>query len=121
MPPEPRVFAEYTYKSSLEPREVPLCSLPSDVPMWLRYELASIGASCSEQQLLAGIARLESRFNPTAKNPASSASGLLQFLESTWTAHGCGNNIWSSNQQLRCGLKDIRRGLLKQWAVWPQL
>lgn len=31
------------------------------------------------------VARCESGGNPTAKNPVSSASGLYQFLDGTWT------------------------------------
>jgi len=112
MPPEPQVLAEYTYKSSLEPREVPLCSLPSDVPMWLRYELASIGANCREQVELAYIAKHESTYNPEAKNPTSSARGLMQFLDSSFVNFGCGKygGRTSSSGQLKCSLNIIRNG-----------
>lgn len=34
--------------------------------------------------LLASIAKRESSFDPNAKNPSSSASGLFQFLNGTW-------------------------------------
>jgi hypothetical protein len=37
-----------------------------------------------DPSLLATIARIESTFNPNAKAPTSSASGLFQFLRSTW-------------------------------------
>ena len=30
------------------------------------------------------VARCESGYNPNAKNPSSSASGVFQFLHSTW-------------------------------------
>ena len=32
------------------------------------------------------VARLESGFNPDAYNPASGASGVFQFIPSTWAA-----------------------------------
>jgi soluble lytic murein transglycosylase-like protein len=34
--------------------------------------------------LALGIARCESRFDPKAKNPNSTASGVFQFIRSTW-------------------------------------
>ena len=51
---------------------------------------------------LVDVARVESRFNPTAKAPTSSARGLYQFTKQTWLAtlrrhgetHGLG---WAAN------------------------
>lgn len=43
------------------------------------------------------IAFCESRMNPRAKNPGSSASGLFQFLDSTWRAYpygAAGLSVW---------------------------
>src|SRR5262249_15187493 len=34
------------------------------------------------------IARIESGFNPWAKNPKSTAYGIFQFIRSTWTPYG---------------------------------
>lgn len=34
------------------------------------------------------IVSIESEFNPTAKNPLSSAGGLFQFLDATWVSNG---------------------------------
>lgn len=44
------------------------------------------------------IAFCESRFNPRAKNPSSTASGLFQFLDTTWAGNrygAAGFSVWS--------------------------
>lgn len=40
------------------------------------------------------IAKCESEFVPTAKNPTSTASGVFQFLESSWQYYGA--RYWGS-------------------------
>lgn len=37
-------------------------------------------------------ARIESGFNPAAKNPNSSAGGLFQFIDGTWKQYGKGRD-----------------------------
>ena len=51
---------------------------------------------------LVDVARVESRFNPTAKAPTSSARGLYQFTKQTWLAtlrrHGADHGLgWAAN------------------------
>ncbi len=44
------------------------------------------------------IAFCESRFDPSARNPSSTASGLFQFLTSTWAGNrygAAGFSVWS--------------------------
>lgn len=120
-PPQAVELAKFAYKSSLKPSKVALCNFPNDVPNWLRYELANIGASCSEQQTLAYIAKHESTYNPNAKNPTSSARGLMQFLDSSFNYYGCykyGGRT-SSIGQLKCSLNIIRtEGAYNTWFRW---
>lgn len=87
------------------------------------FEKATRGATCREKRILAQIALYESGWRPTVKNSRSSASGTLQYLDSTWRAHGCARfgPKTSTTAHLKCGLQDLRRGLLKQWAVWPKI
>src|SRR5919109_584487 len=40
------------------------------------------------------VARCQSGYTPRAYNPSSGASGLFQFLPSTWYSHFPGWNIW---------------------------
>ena len=80
--------------------------------------LAQLGASNYEINTLSWICGKESTWNQYAKNPNSTASGLCQYLTSTWRTHGC-RNIWSPEDQASCALRDIRRGLINQWQVVP--
>ncbi|NGM21784.1 lytic transglycosylase domain-containing protein [Roseomonas stagni] len=48
------------------------------------HALQSVAASPSERVLLFALASRESRFVATARNPASSARGLMQFTRTTW-------------------------------------
>lgn len=54
---------------------------PESVKEYLGYVASKEGVSVS---LLEAIVKAESGFNKDAKNPVGSASGLLQFLDSTF-------------------------------------
>ena len=87
------------------------------------FEKATKGATCREKRTLAQIALYESGWRPAVKNSRSSASGTLQYLDSTWRSHGCARfgAKTSTTAQLKCGLQDLRKGLIKQWEVWPKI
>lgn len=58
---------------------------PGSAPGNVRAAIASAaGATGVDFSYLAAQARLESGFNPAARNGTSSASGLFQFTNSTW-------------------------------------
>ena len=48
------------------------------------YIAKTAGTYGVNQVLSLAIAKCESRFNPRAKNPKSSASGIFQIIKSTW-------------------------------------
>lgn len=79
--------------------------------------------NCREQWLLTAIAHYESTFNSNAKNRLSTASGMYQYLDSTWLSHGCGQlaDKTDIDKSVKCALQDIRKGLLKQWEVWKRV
>lgn len=54
------------------------------------------------------IAYLESKLDPNAKNPNSSASGLFQFLSSTWGQYGNGRSPFDVEAAADAGVRLIR-------------
>jgi len=66
------------------------------------------------------IAHFESRNDPLARNRSSGASGLLQFLPSTWrtTPQGrAGLSIWDAAAQRAAGRYMINAGRIREWSV----
>lgn len=65
-----------------------------------------------------GISWRESRWNPYAKNPSSTASGLFQFLTSTWANTPYGRySIWSAKQNSLAAAWAMQRGYMSWWAL----
>lgn len=48
------------------------------------------------------IARAESQFNPSAKNPNSTATGLFQILIGTWHGYGCTGERTDPEDNIAC-------------------
>ncbi len=71
-----------------------------DVPYKLAYELA----------------RAESKFNPTAKNPKSSAKGIYQFINSTWKG-SCDGNVLEAEHNIKCAMELIGSGKIQHWTA----
>ncbi len=61
------------------------------------------------------VARCESRYDPLAVNASSGASGLFQFMPSTWRAYFAGWNIWDPYAQARAALVFYSRGATNAW------
>ncbi len=61
------------------------------------------------------VAHCESRYNPLAVNASSGASGLFQFMPSTWNAYFAGWNIWDPYTQARAALVFYNRGATNAW------
>lgn len=52
--------------------------------------------------VMVAIAAAESQFNPIAKNPHSSATGVFQILTGTWTGYGCTGDRTNPQDNIRC-------------------
>ena len=50
--------------------------------------LSATHSSIALSSAILAIARVESGFNPWAKNPKSTACGIFQFIRATWTPYG---------------------------------
>lgn len=74
----------------------------------------------SEWQALFNLIMGESGFNNTAQNPTSSAYGMFQFLNSTWSTVG-GSKTSDPTLQATYGLKYIQQRYgdpMKAWSMW---
>ncbi len=61
------------------------------------------------------VASCESHYNPLAVNRSSGASGLFQFMPSTWNANFPGQNIWDPMAQARGALVFYNAGRQSAW------
>jgi len=61
------------------------------------------------------VANCESHYNPLAVNRYSGASGLFQFMPSTWNANFPGQNIWDPYVQARAALVFYNAGRQSAW------
>lgn len=84
----------------------------------ISIKLEELGRSDLEQLALR-IAYCESRFDPNAKNSmmigSERASGLFQFLPSTWRTVSNGD-IWSVEDQTEAFVTMVGRGRIREWA-----
>src|SRR3546814_14411634 len=85
----------------------PLPQTPTTAPVLDAVQAASARTGIDFDYLV-DVARVESRFNPTAKAPTSSARGLYQFTTQTWLAtldrHGASHGLgWAANAIARDG------------------
>ena len=60
--------------------------------------------------LVMGIARIESRYNPRARNRRSGATGLMQIMPSTGRHFRCGD-LSDATANLTCGVRILKRYL----------
>ncbi len=76
-------------------------------------------------EILSIISKCESGNNPLAKNPSSSAKGLLQILDGTWQSFQCEGNVLNGNDNFQCGLKIAQESGLHHWnasrSCWNKL
>jgi SLT domain-containing protein len=61
------------------------------------------------------VANCESHYNPLAVNRSSGASGLFQFMPSTWNANFPGQNIWDPMAQAHAALVFYNAGRQSAW------
>ena len=61
------------------------------------------------------VANCESHYNPLAVNRSSGASGLFQFMPSTWNANFPGQNIWDPYAQAHGALVFYNAGRQSAW------
>lgn len=65
--------------------------------------------------VMRAIARSESRFNPKARNPTSSAKGLYQIVNGTWKDHNCTGNVLNAEDNIKCAVKLHDKNGTRDW------
>ena len=73
---------------------------PQDTASYIAYQSEAIEY---DSALAVAIAWSESRLNPYAKNPDSTASGIFQFLRGTWNRN-CEGSVWNASDNIICGV-----------------
>ncbi len=64
------------------------------------------------------LAKCESQFEPSAENGISSATGLYQFIDSTWKTE-CEGDRLSSIHNARCAIRLLSEGKESHWLADP--
>ena len=86
-------------QASLSPPGVSEMEAGTDIEQIVRDAADSVGVPAD---MLIAIGRAESDLKPDAKNPSSSASGLYQFIDSTWdemvNKHGSIHNVMEGDR-----------------------
>jgi hypothetical protein len=89
------------------------------------FLFADTMSTSSISNILTTIARCESGGDPQAKNPTSSAKGLLQIIDSTWENFQCNGDPLNGEDNLRCGRKILINSGIHHWnpsrACWSKL
>lgn len=65
--------------------------------------------------IMVSVARAESRFIPTAKNPKSTATGVFQILIGTWNHYGCTGSRTDAPANIACAKKIYDREGTRPW------
>lgn len=77
-------------------------------------EAMANGFTDADARTIVALAHFESRgtFSPTVKNPKSTATGVFQFIDSTWTLEGgTAANRHDLNTQIKLGIKHTKSNI----------
>lgn len=86
---------------------------------YLYYKSMEENLSYGDAVALEGIAQCESGFNPYAKNPTSTASGIMQFLDTSWAAWGGGYNVFDGFRNIDGGVRYYQAAGTRPWVCPP--
>ena len=87
----------------------------------IRTLIAEMAKAYGVSQYLAlELGFIESRYDPSARNPSSTATGLFQFIDSTWDYYCEGDRI-DPYDNARCAMERIADGGLWHWTADPNI
>lgn len=67
------------------------------------------------------IAYVESGFNPKAKNPNSSATGVYQIIKGTWSHFKCTGDRENAEDNIKCAVKIVTTSGYSHWVTSAHL
>ena len=90
--------------------EYPRSYYEADVQRYIRFRGQELGYNDYDITVFVKIAEKESSYNPTAKNPNSTAKGIYQFIDGTWR-HYCLNdgNVYDAVANIDCFYKVLEQ------------
>lgn len=120
--PTPLLDPRGTSGSTVKVQEVRAEEIPCDFDAitYIRCSGTKLGKDNQTIMTMIRIARYESRFNPKAKNPHSTAKGIFQILDGTWNAKAnrCVGNAYNFKQNIDCAwIIQGKRGF-QPWVVF---
>ena len=62
------------------------------------------------------LAKIESNYEPRAKNPSSTAKGIYQWIDSSWSEN-CQGDVYDPVDNIVCAMKTISKGGLRHWTA----
>lgn len=68
-----------------------------------------------DEELVKSIIQCESSWNPEARNPNSSAKGLMQIIDGTWEHFDCSGDVLNAYDNLACGMKILSTSGKHHW------
>jgi len=98
----------------VEAQERPFCA---DVIKCIRDVGEELGRDNKTIMTMIRIAKAESRLNPEAKNPKSTATGVFQILIGTWDSNRCEGERWDFQDNIRCAYKIQEKRGFQPWQV----
>jgi len=87
---------------------------PVSIPELIEQECIKAGLSKYEIDKFQKIAYCESKYNPYAKNPNSTASGIYQFLRTSWLAYGEGD-VFDPLQNIKAAIRYYKVAGFSPW------
>ena len=99
-----------TLKSPVFGQRLAPTGINEPIEKYISIKSAQLGLDVN---LMLYIAWRESQFNPTAKNPKSSASGIYQIIKSTF--QGCEGDVFNAYDNIDCAAKLMKRDGIIHW------
>lgn len=110
------------------PSVKPILVIPvPKVPIKQQYMpyFVAVATEFQDAPVMVKIAQAESQFNPTNKNPSSSASGLFQILKGTWKSYSCTGSVMNAADNISCARKIYDDDGTSQWdaskSTWSKM